>query len=58
MKRHVELGKIMTQCCNPQQIRAGYGVVKDPKGYTNEDYGNIGRLALQFGDIRPDGELN
>lgn len=48
-KSHVELGEIMLREAGEQACRDGYGTT-DPEW--------VGRYALQYGDINPDGTLN
>lgn len=51
MKRlsYVELGNIMLREAGAAACQSGYGTT-DPEW--------VGRYALQYGDIRPDGTLN
>lgn len=46
---YVELGNIVLQAAGPEACQAGYGTT-DPEW--------VGRYALQYRDINPDGTLN
>lgn len=48
-KTYVELGNIMLKKCGAEACQKGY-LTTDPEW--------VGRYALSFGDIRPDGTLN
>ena len=45
----VELGEILLRECGLDACRDGYGTT---------DVEWVGRYGLEYGDIRPDGELN
>lgn len=49
MKSYEELGEIMLKEAGREACQAGYGTT-DPEW--------VGRYAIDYGDIRPDGTLN